>query len=67
MLDTESSDLGNLVPRVSPVSLDDHVQTFTESQSRAFQWVKDKLEGSQKVYAAILGPAGTGKSYLLKG
>ncbi len=43
------------------------VQTFTESQSRAFHWVESQLEGGKQVCAAIVGPAGTGKSYLLKG
>ena len=67
MLDTASSDPGNLVPRPTQVSLDDLIQTFTESQLRAFQWVKDKLDSNEQVQAAIIGPAGTGKSYLLKG
>ena len=62
MLDTESSDPGNLVPRMAPVSLDALVQTFTESQLRAFRWVESKLDAGQQVNAAIVGPAGTGKS-----
>ena len=60
MLDTDSSDPGNLVPCCSHVSLDTLVQTFTESQLRAF-------ESNKQLLAAIVGPAGTGKSYLLKG
>ena len=67
MLETESSDRGNLVPRPSHTSLDDLVQTFTESQLRAFQWVKDKFESNEQLMAAVVGLAGTGKSYLLKG
>ena len=67
MLNTESSDLGDLVPRASHESLDDLIQSFTESQLRAFQWVKGKFESNQQISAAVIGPAGTGKSYLLKG
>ena len=67
MLDTDSSDPGDLVPRPSHITLDDLVQTFTESQLRAFHWVKNKLGSNEQLMTAIIGPAGTGKSYLLKG
>ena len=67
MLDTDSSDLGNLVPRVSETPLEELMQTYTKSQLRAHRWVETQLEGSKQVQAAIVGPAGTGKSYLLKG
>ena len=67
MLDTDSSNLGNLVPRVSESPLEELVQTYTQSQLRAFWWVETQLEGSKQVRAAIVGPAGTGKFYLLKG
>ena len=39
LLQTVSSDMGDLVPSVTPTSLSDMVQTFTESQLRAFHWV----------------------------
>ena len=45
MLDTDND---NLVPRVSSDSLEDLVLSFTESQLRAFQWVKAKLESNEK-------------------
>ena len=67
LLQTASSDMGDLVPSVTPTSLSDMVQTFTESQLRAFHWVEGQLESEQQVLAAVIGPAGTGKSYLLKG
>lgn len=67
MLDTESTNLGNLVPTVSQTPLNNLVQTFTKSQLRAFHWVDAQLESFKQVCAAIVGPAGTGKSYLLKG
>ena len=66
MLDMDSSDPGIVAPRPTQVCLDDLVKTFTESQSRAFHWVEDKFESGEQVLAAIVGPAGTGKSYLLK-
>ena len=43
------------------------VETFTESQLRAYRWVEGQLNQNKQVLAAIVGPAGTGKSYLLKG
>ena len=43
------------------------ISTFTESQSRAFKWVENQLAASKQITAAIVGPAGTGKSYLLPG
>ena len=43
------------------------VSTFTESQSRAFRWVESQLADGKQIRAAIVGPAGTGKSYLLRG
>ena len=42
-------------------------KTFTESQYRAYNWIRSKITGDGKqVQAAIIGPAGTGKSYLLQ-
>ena len=41
------------------------IQTFTESQLRAYRWIEKEL--NRQVFAAIVGPAGTGKSYLLNG
>ena len=45
MLDTDSSNLGNLVPRVSETPLEELVQTYTQSQLRAFRWVENSAGG----------------------
>ena len=37
-----------------------------ESQHRAFYWITSQLDQGKQVQAAIIGPAGTGKSYLLQ-
>ena len=50
MFDTDSSDLGNLVPRVSETPLEELLQTYTKSQLRAFRWVKTQLEGGKQVW-----------------
>ena len=57
--------MGTLVPNSTSFSLDDRVQSFTDSQKQAFDWVSLALEGGNQIQAAIIGPAGTGKSYLL--
>lgn len=67
MLHEDSADYGNLVPKATQDSLESLVESFTESQQRAFNWLQCQLEGGQQVCAAIVGPAGTGKSYLLRG
>ena len=67
LLQIASGDLGDLVPSVTPTSLSDMIQTFTKSQLRAFHWVEGQLESGQQMFAAVIGPAGTGKSHLLKG
>ena len=43
------------------------ISTFTESQSRAFKRVESQLAAGKQITAAIVGPAGTGKSYLVCG
>ena len=64
MLNHPHSDTGDLRPTSSSVDLSTFVDTFTKSQLRAYRWI----EGNNKqVCAAIVGPAGTGKSYLVKG
>ena len=61
------SDLGTLVPNRPSFSIDEYVQSFTDSQRRAFDWVSTALQNDQQIFAAIVGAAGTGKSYLLNG
>ena len=61
------SDMGDLLPNSSGIDLSILVNTFTESQLRAYRWVEGQFNQNKLVHAAIVGPAGTGKSYLLKG
>ena len=35
-----------------------------ESQHRAFYWITSQLDQGKQVQAAIIGPAGTGKSFI---
>ena len=67
VLHDPQSDAGSLVTPTSSVDLHAYTDTFTESQVRAFRWVESELDHSRQVRAAVVGPAGTGKSYLLKG
>ena len=64
MLHDPQSDAGSLVTPTSSVDLHAYTNTFTDSQLRAFWWVESD---SRQVRAAVVGPAGTGKSYLLEG
>ena len=66
MLNHPHSDTGDLLPNISSIDLSTFVSTFTESQLRAYRWVEDHFNQNKQVCAAIVGPAGTGKSYLLK-
>ena len=67
MLNNPHSDTGDLLPTSPTVDLSTSVDTFTESQLRAYRWIEGQLNNKQQVRAAIVGPAGTCKSYLLKG
>ena len=62
-----NSDLGTLVPNRSAFSSDEYVQSFTDSQRRAFEWVSTAHQNDQQIFAAVVSPIGTGKSYLLNG
>ena len=44
-----------------------YVQSFTDSQRRAFEWVSTAHQNDQQIFAAVVSPTGTGKSYLLNG
>ena len=61
------SDLGNLIHFTTNPNLNSMVETFTQSQLRAYRWIKDNFNTNRQIFAAIVGPAGTGKSYLLTG
>ena len=61
------SDLGNLVHFTTNPDLNSIVETFTESELRAYKWIENEFNENRQVFAAIVGPAGTGKSYLLTG
>ena len=67
ILNDPLSDAGDLLPSSSSVDLNTFVETFTESQLRAYRWIEGQFNSNKHVHAAIVGPAGTGKSYLLKG
>ena len=46
--------------------LDEYFGSFTDSQRRAFEWIKDKNEVQHtQILAAIIGAAGCGKSYVM--
>ena len=66
MLNHPHSDTGDLLPTSSSVDLSTFVDTFSESQLRAYRWIEGQFNNNNQVCAAIVGPAGTGKSYLLK-
>ena len=59
------SDLGSLVLNHPSLSIEDYNKTFTDSPQRAFEWISASLKNHKQTNAAIVGPAGTGKSYLL--
>ena len=65
LLTDPESDLGSLVPNSPSLSIDDYNKTFTDSQQRAFEWISVSLTNHKQTNAAIVGPAGTRKSYLL--
>ena len=67
MLGDPQSDLGDLVPPTADIDVQNFINTFTESQLRAYRWVEGHFDQGRQVCATIVGPAGTGKSYLLKG
>ena len=66
LLGDPQSDMADLLPSRSSFDLNQYLKTFTESQHRAFNWISSQLDQDKQVQAAIIGPAGTGKSYLLQ-
>ena len=67
MLADPDYDMDNLVTTPVNESLDNLISTFTPLRKRAFEWVQGQLELGKPLQVAIVGPAGTGKSYLLRG
>ena len=66
-IETEEADMANLMIEHDTVNLDQYVSTFSETQRQAFNYITQSLSSGQQVLTAIIGEAGTGKSYLLKG
>ena len=64
LLTDPGSEYGTLLPSTTQ-NVQGYVDTFTPSQLAAFQWLTEKLDSGCKLSAAIVGPAGTGKSYVL--
>ena len=64
LLTDPGSDYGSLLPNAKQ-NLQSYADSFTPSQQAAFEWLTDKLQSGDKLSAAIIGPAGTGKSYVL--
>ena len=66
-IEAEEADMANLMIEHDPIDLDQYVSTFSESQRQAFNYITQSLSSGKQVLTAIIGEAGTGKSYLLKG
>ena len=59
------SDVGDLLPNRPKFDLKEYEKTFTESQYKAFTWISSRIDEGKQLQVAIIGPAGTGKSYIL--
>ena len=64
LLGDVSNDYGTLLPYTN-ANLQRYKDKYTPSQKCAFEWVTEKIERGKKIPAAIVGPAGTGKSFVL--
>ena len=67
MLNDPHSDTDDLLPTSSRVDLSTFVNIITQSHLRVYGWVWDQFNSKKQVHEAVVGPAGTGNSYLLKG
>ena len=47
------------------VQLEEYTSKFTPSQERTFDWIRNAIQGGTQVLAAIVGPAGCGKSFVM--
>lgn len=62
----EDGIMADMAPKVEQLDLAAMVETLTLSQRKVYEWVSEKLSKGEHIQACIVGPAGTGKSYLLK-
>ena len=46
--------------------LEEYVNSFTDDQARIFSEIRNKIVNKEQCLACVVGPAGTGKSHLLK-
>ena len=67
MLSDSSGQFDGLTTNAPTTDLNSIISTFTDSQTRAYRWVESQLTAGKQIKVAIVGPAGTGKSYLLRG
>ena len=67
MLGDNSGQFDGLTTSASTTGLGSIIGTFTDSQARAYRWIERQLTAGKQIRVAIVGPAGTGKSYLLHG
>ena len=64
---TDESDLANLAVHSTNINLEDFQSTLSPSKLQAYEYITQSLSTGKQVLTAIIGEAGTGKSYLLKG
>ena len=63
----EQADSTNLAMNINRIDLEEFQSTLTPSQQQAYQYITQTLSTGKQVLTALIGEAGTGKSYLLKG
>ncbi|XP_065058005.1 uncharacterized protein LOC135685854 isoform X1 [Rhopilema esculentum] len=63
----DHADLGNLRVNDNRIDLPEFEQTLSPSQRLAYDYITQFLSTGKQLLTAIVGEAGTGKSYLLKG
>ena len=67
MLGDSSGQFDGLTTNTPTNDLNSIISTFTDSQRRTYRWIESQLTAGKQITVAIVGPAGTGKSYLLRG
>ena len=63
----DDSDLANIAIHSCNSNLEDFQVTLTPSQLQAYDYITQALSTGKQLLTALIGAAGTGKSYLLKG
>ncbi len=53
-------------PNVDLLPLEDYIKDFTEDQRKVFDYIREQISRNEQVLLNIVGPAGTGKSFLIK-